>query len=94
MAVTHISEAEAKASTVTGLLERVCAGEEIMIDTATFPVSIRIAPFERRTISQSIAIAEASAKKLGYEPVMDEDFATDMREIIARRKPRDHSAWD
>jgi len=26
--------------------------------------------------------------------VMDEEFAADMREIVAKRKPRDTSAWD
>jgi hypothetical protein len=94
MAVVHISEAEAVASTVASLLERASTGEEILIDRATSRVSIRVAPFERRTISQAIALAEASAKRLGYEPVMDADFAADMHEIIAKRKPRDHSAWD
>jgi antitoxin (DNA-binding transcriptional repressor) of toxin-antitoxin stability system len=94
MAVTHISKAEAQVSTLTGLLERVRGGEEIVIETATSPVSLTIAPFERRTISQSIAIAEALAKETGIDPEMDADFAADMREIIANRKPRNHSAWD
>ncbi|MGB2636840.1 MAG: hypothetical protein WAM58_23130 [Candidatus Acidiferrum sp.] len=43
--------------------------------------------------SESIALAEAHAKELGYEPTMDADFADDLREIINSRKPRDLSAW-
>jgi hypothetical protein len=31
---------------------------------------------------------------LGYEPVMDAEFAADMVEIIRNRKPCDTSAWD
>jgi hypothetical protein len=45
-------------------------------------------------LSESIALAEAHAKELGYEPTMDADFAADLREIINSRKPRDLSAWD
>jgi hypothetical protein len=47
-----------------------------------------------RLLSESIALAEAHAKELGYEPTMDADFAADLREIINSRKPRDLSAWD
>jgi len=47
-----------------------------------------------RFLSESIALAEAHAKELGYEPTMDADFASDLREIINGRKPRDLSAWD
>jgi len=47
-----------------------------------------------RTISESIALAEARSRRLGYTPVMDAEFAADMEEIIRNRKPRDTSAWD
>jgi antitoxin (DNA-binding transcriptional repressor) of toxin-antitoxin stability system len=93
MAVIHISEAEA-AHDFSKVASRVCAGEDIVIDLASAPVGVRLTPFPRRTISETIALAEESAKRLGYEPVMDEDFAADMREIIANRKPADRSAWD
>ncbi len=54
----------------------------------------RAAAPPRRSISESIALAEARSKELGYEPVMDAEFAADMEEIIRNRKPRDISAWD
>jgi hypothetical protein len=41
-----------------------------------------------RLLSESIALAEAHARELGYEPVMDVDFAADMEEIIANRRFR------
>jgi len=44
-----------------------------------------------RLLSDSIALAEAHAKELGYEPTIDADFASDLREIINSRKPRDLS---
>jgi antitoxin (DNA-binding transcriptional repressor) of toxin-antitoxin stability system len=94
MAVIHISEAEA-ARDFAGLMARVRAGAEIVIESAAQPVAVlRAAMPPRRSISESIALAEARSKELGYEPVMDEEFAADMEEIIRNRKPRDTSAWD
>jgi antitoxin (DNA-binding transcriptional repressor) of toxin-antitoxin stability system len=49
---------------------------------------------ERRTVEETIARIEARDKHCGFPAVVEEDFATDMREIIANRKPRDTSAWD
>jgi hypothetical protein len=31
---------------------------------------------------------------MGFEPVMDPEFAADLEEIVSSRKPRDTSAWD
>jgi hypothetical protein len=47
-----------------------------------------------RLLSESIALAETHAKEMGFEPVMDPEFAADLEEIIRNRKPRDTSAWD
>ena len=94
MAVIHISEAEA-ARDFASLLARVQAGEEIVIDSGERAVAVlRPVEPERRTISESLARAKARSADRGYKAVMDEDFAADMREIIANRKPRDTSAWD
>ena len=94
MATIHISEAEA-AGDFAGLMARVRAGIEIVIESGTQPVAVlRPATPPRRSISESIALAEARSKRLGYEPTMDADFAADMEEIIRNRKPRDTSAWD
>jgi prevent-host-death family protein len=94
MATFHISEAEA-GHNFADLMARVRAGSEVVIDDGSAPVAV-VRPVDppRRSISESIALAEAHAKELGYEPVMDAEFAADMREIIAKRKPRDTSAWD
>jgi antitoxin (DNA-binding transcriptional repressor) of toxin-antitoxin stability system len=92
--VIHISEAEA-ASDFAALMARVRAGAEIIIENGERPVAVlHAAEPVRRTISECIALAEAHAKELGYEPTMDPDFAADVREIINSRKPRDLSAWD
>jgi prevent-host-death family protein len=93
MAVIHISEAEA-ARDFAGLLARVRAGAEVIIESGATPVAVlRTVDPPRRSISEFIALAEAS-KELGYKPVMDAEFAADMEKIIANRKPRDTSAWD
>ena len=95
MAVIHISEEEA-ARDFAGLMARVRAGAEVVIENANSPaVVLRAAEQPRgRLLSESIALAEAHARELGYEPVMDAEFAADMEEIIRNRKPRNTSAWD
>jgi len=94
MAIIHISEAEA-ASDFAALMARVRAGEEIVIESGSHPVAVirAVAP-PRRSISESIALAEARSKELGYTPVMEAEFASDMEKIIRDRKPRDTSEWD
>jgi antitoxin (DNA-binding transcriptional repressor) of toxin-antitoxin stability system len=95
MAVIHISETEA-ARDFAGLLARVRAGEEILIEKDASPaVVVRVAAEPRgRLLSESIALAKKHAEELGYEPRMDPEFAADLEEIIRNRTPRDTSAWD
>ena len=91
----HMSDAEA-AKDFASLLARVRAGAEVVIEHDARPVAVvRSAEAPRgQLLSESIALAEAHAKELGYEPTMDPDFAADLREIINSRNPRDLSAWD
>jgi antitoxin (DNA-binding transcriptional repressor) of toxin-antitoxin stability system len=92
MASTHISEAEAVRD-FAGLLARVRAGEEIVIESGTAPVAVlRPAGPPRRSISESIALAGARSMELSYKPVMDAAFEADMEDIVRNRKPRDTSA--
>ena len=95
MPITHIPEAEA-ARDLAGLLARVRAGEEIVIESEASPaVMLRVAAEPRgRLLAESIALAEMHSRELGYEPVMDPAFAADLEDIIRSRKPRDLSAWD
>jgi antitoxin (DNA-binding transcriptional repressor) of toxin-antitoxin stability system len=93
--VIHISEAEA-ASDFAGLMTRVRAGAEVIIENGKRPVAVLHAAVPvRRTISESIALAKAHAKELGFEPTMDADFAADVKEVINRhREPWNPPAWD
>jgi prevent-host-death family protein len=93
--VIRISDAEA-ANDFASLLDRVSAGAEVIIERNSRPVAVvRSAEAPRgRLLSESIALAEAHVKELGFEPTMDADFAADLREIINSRKPRDPCAWD
>jgi antitoxin (DNA-binding transcriptional repressor) of toxin-antitoxin stability system len=94
MAVVHISEAEV-AGDVPGLVARVLAGEEIVIDSKAGCVKVvpAAAPVGR-PLSEIIARLRADTKERGYPLYMDDDFADDMEEIIRNRKPADRSAWD
>ena len=89
MGITHVSEAEAVAD-FGALLDRVRAGEEIVIGSDTEPVALLrpVAEVQGRLLSSSIALAEAHVKDFGSEPVMNSAFAADLEEIIRSRKPR------
>jgi antitoxin (DNA-binding transcriptional repressor) of toxin-antitoxin stability system len=94
--VIRISEAEA-ASNLASVLDRVSAGAEVVIERDSRPVAVVKSPEARpgRLLSESIALAKAHAKELGYEPTLDADFAADLEEIIKNhRKPVDPPAWD
>ena len=94
--VIHISEAEAATTNVATLLAHVRAGAEVVIENGTRPVAVlrSAEPHPGRLLSESIALAEAHAKELGYEPTLDPDFAADLEEIINSRKPRNVSTWE
>ncbi len=91
----HVTAAEA-ARDFAALLAQVRAGVEVVIeDDVLPPVVPRVAESSRgRLFSESIALAEAHAREIGCEPVMDADFPADLEERIRARKPRDTSVWD
>ena len=94
--VIHISEAEV-ASKFASLMARVRAGTEVIIENDARPVAVlrSAEPRPGRLLSESIALAEAHAKELGYEPTLDPDFAADLEEIInSHREPLNPPAWD
>jgi prevent-host-death family protein len=93
--VIHISDKEA-ASEFASLLDRVREGAEVIIEHDARPVAVMRSaePFRGRLLSESIALAKAHAKELGYEPTMDADFAADVGEIVnSHRKPLNPPAW-
>ncbi|MGH9431116.1 MAG: hypothetical protein ACRD3T_06200 [Terriglobia bacterium] len=93
--VIHISEAEA-ASDFAGLMTRVRAGAEIIIESDKRPVAVlHAAEPVRRTISESIALAKAHEEETGKAPVLDPEFARDVEEIIkSHRKPWNPPPWE
>ena len=93
--VIRVSDAEATHD-FGSVLERVGEGAEVIIERGDKPVAV-VRPPEHvagRPVAECIALADAHAKELGYEPVMDEGFAADLEEIIKSRKPRDTSKWE
>ena len=94
--VIHLSDAEA-ARDFASVLERVREGAEIVIEHNAQPVAVVKAADNGpgRLLSESIALAKAHAKALGYEPVMDAEFAADLEEIFeSHRQPLNPPAWD
>lgn len=90
MATIRISEADA-ARDFAGLLARVRAGEEVVIESGAAPVAIlRMPAPPRRSIEECIALLpEDSAATI------DEDFARDVQQAVAaHREPLNPPAWD
>jgi antitoxin (DNA-binding transcriptional repressor) of toxin-antitoxin stability system len=90
MAVIHISEAEA-ASDFPGLLARVRAGAEIVIEHGSMPVAVLHLPAPpRRSIEECIAMLPENSTA-----IMDEDFSRDVEDAVAaHREPLHPPAWD
>ena len=90
MAVIHISEDEA-ARDFPGLLARLRAGEEFVIQAGTQPIA-RLQPAvpPTRTIAQCIALLDDDSPG-----VMDDDFARAVEEAIeTNQQPFVPPAWD
>ena len=90
--VIHISEEEA-ARDFAGLMARVRAGAEVVIETegGKLPVAVIHSPAPpRRTISECIALLPEDSTA-----VMDADFARDVEAAIeSHREPLEPPAWD
>jgi antitoxin (DNA-binding transcriptional repressor) of toxin-antitoxin stability system len=96
MATIHISEAEA-AKDFAGWVDRVRGGDEVAIQRDDKVVALlrdAETEFKPRTLSESLAIAQALERERGYPAVMDEDFAADVREIIAMRSQWNPPGWE
>ena len=90
----HVSEAEAVRD-LSAILKSVQGGAEVVIERDAQPLAvIRAAIPARRSISESIALAEAHEKETGEAPVLDEDFAADVEEIVRNRKARNLASWE
>jgi antitoxin (DNA-binding transcriptional repressor) of toxin-antitoxin stability system len=90
MAVIHISEAEA-ARDFAGLLARVRAGAEVVIEDGSLTVAVLHTPAPpRRSIEECIALLPEDSPA-----TIDEDFARDVEEAVAaHREPLNPPAWD
>ena len=90
MAELHMTEAEL-ARDLHAALEKVRQGAEIIVEEGYRTVAV-IKPVQGpgRPLDECIALAKAH----GSGATLDEDFAQDLEEIIAQRRPLDTSAWD
>ncbi|MGA8492037.1 MAG: hypothetical protein WB711_16540 [Terriglobales bacterium] len=88
--VIHISEAEA-ASDFAGLLARVRAGAEVVIESGKLPVAVlRAAVPARRSISECIALLPEDSTA-----TIDADFGRDVEAAVeSHREPLEPPAWD
>lgn len=90
MATIRISDHDA-ARDFAGLLARVRAGAEIVIESDARPVAVLHAPLPpRRSIEECISLLPADSSA-----TIDEDFASDVAAAVeAHREPLNPPAWD
>jgi len=76
---------------IQGVLEKVRQGAEVIVEQGDRTVAI-IKPVigPGRPIAECIEIAKAHESGA----TLDEDFAKDLKEVIAGRRPLDTSVWD
>jgi hypothetical protein len=85
MATIRISAADG-ARDFAGLLVKVRAGAEVIIEDGAFPAATLRTEFPApRSISECIELARQHEEETGERPVMDPDFADDVAEIIRER---------
>ncbi len=89
--VIHISEIEA-ANNFSGLMAKVRAGNEVIIEHDAHPVAILSPmPWRPRLLSEAIALAEAN----GCTATLDEGFSRDLENIVnSRREPLNPPSWE
>jgi antitoxin (DNA-binding transcriptional repressor) of toxin-antitoxin stability system len=90
MAQVHMTEAEVTTN-FAAVLEKLRQGAEVVVEQGHRSVAVISPPRgPGRPIDECIALAKAH----GSGATLDEDFAQDLEEIIAERKPLDASVWD
>ena len=97
MATVHMSEAELARNLHT-VLAQVQQGVEIVVEQDHRPEAVikPSAPSEPgRKLTDCIALAEAYEKHLGFTPIPDDGFATDVQAgIDSRRDSFKPPTWD
>ena len=90
MGQIHMTEADV-ARDFAAVLEKVRQGLEVVVEQDHRTVAV-IKPVRGpgRPIDECIALAKAR----GSGATLDEDFARDLEEIVASRRPLDTSVWD
>lgn len=92
----RLTEAEL-ARDIHGVLARVREeGLEVIVEQDHRPVAVIRAPRgPGRKLSECIAIAKSYEESLGYAPIPDSDFASDVQAAVdAHVEPLNPPAWD
>lgn len=94
MATIHMSEAEV-ARDLSAVLAKVQQGVEVVIEKDRRPLAvIKRPPPVGRHVNECIARARAYEARLGFAPVPDADFASDVQEGVDARRDPIHNVWD
>jgi antitoxin (DNA-binding transcriptional repressor) of toxin-antitoxin stability system len=90
MGQVHMTEAEVTKN-FAAVLENLRQGTEVVVEQDHRPVAVISPPKgPGRPIDECISLAKA----YGSGATLDEDFAQNLEDLIAERKPLDASVWD
>jgi hypothetical protein len=91
MAQLHMTEADV-AKDFAAVMEKIRQGAEVIVERDAQPVAvIKLPVFRGRSIDECIALAKAH----GSHATLDDDFASDLEDIIdSRREPLSPPLWD
>ncbi len=98
MAQIHMSEADV-VNDIRDVLDKVSPGTEVIVEQGDRPLAVikpmvDPRPARRRGPGRPIDECIALASVRGSGATLDEEFASDLQEAIARRQPLDTSLWD
>jgi antitoxin (DNA-binding transcriptional repressor) of toxin-antitoxin stability system len=94
MGQVHISEAEL-ARDLHAVIEKARQGTEVIVESNHQPIAVLSAAVPpRRTLSESIALAEQRDKDRGFAITLDPDFAAEVEQMVRNRKPWNPSSRD
>ncbi len=94
MAQLRMTEAEV-ANNFAAVLEKLRDGSEVIVERDHCPVAVIRPPQpEARSIADSIALAKEREQQMKDVPVLDQDFAEDVEEIVQNRRSWTPPSWD
>ena len=78
-----------------GALSKLSPNGEIVVDRNGQPVAIIKAPSNpKRTLGELVELARRREEQRGFSICLDDDFASDVEQVVRERKPWTPGSWE